>query len=111
MTKRKDYTKEEIESARAIYNWLHENSAVGKTGRHREEVISRSSVKNPERFDRAVEYLKERKLLVLNHSGYMLIRESVTKDFLMPKSREQQPSGFMENLLLKIKFFINLKLL
>lgn len=52
-----------------------------KTFRRKEEIISRLNVKNLERFDRAIEYLKKRKLLTGNHGGYMLIRESVPSDF------------------------------
>ena len=81
MARMKAYTKEEIAFASAIYIWLNANSEIGKTGRYRKEVISRLSVENIERFDRAIEYLKEIKLMVSNHSGYMLIRKSASSDF------------------------------
>ena len=85
MTKKKEYTKEEILFARVIYNWLHENSEIGKSGRYRKEVISKICVKDLERFERAIEYLKRIKLLAANCANYMITRESVSDDFQMPQ--------------------------
>ncbi len=88
MGRKKEYTQKDIRGAEALYSWLHKNGEVGKFGRTPDEMAAKSPIRDLEKLERAMSYLKKKKLLVGRHGSYMLTREKRPDDFPEPPPAE-----------------------